>query len=103
MLKLDNSIIKDHEEEFIENVNKSGFIISIGCKGGGKSFLMMAYLKHALYNKTFQHIHFVCPCYSGEQNNSYDFLKNQKHVMIYKHYTEEVSKRVDKDRKKGKT
>lgn len=99
-----DNLINDHEENFLKDTTDNGrFIMSIGQKGGGKSYLLCAYLKCVLHYNIFKYIHFVCPCYNGEQNNSYAFLKDQKHVMIYPHYKEAVSKRVDTDRKKGKT
>ena len=99
-----DNIISNHEQSFIEDTTKTGrFILSIGSKGSGKSYLLCSYLKYVLKNNIFKNIHFICPCYEGEANNSYDFLKNQKHVLIYKHYSEAVTKIVDKDRRKGKT
>ena len=99
-----DNIISNHEQSFIEDTTKTGrFILSIGSKGSGKSYLLCSYLKYVLKNNIFKNIHFICPCYDGEANNSYDFLKNQKHVLIYKHYSEAVTKIVDKDRRKGKT
>jgi hypothetical protein len=88
-----------HESEFLKDNTKTGrMILSLGKKNSGKSYLMMAYLKYVLYHKVYEAIHFVCPIFSGEQNNSYDFLKTQKHILIYKHYSEAVSKAVDKSR-----
>ena len=94
----------DLENEFINDLQENGrFILSVGCKGAGKSYVMMSFLKFALYHEMFEFYHFVCPVYDGEQSGSYDFLKTQKHVQIYKSYSEKVSKEVDKSRKKGKT
>ena len=99
-----DNIDNDHESEFIKDNTTTGrMILSIGKKNSGKSFLMMAYLKYVLYHEIYEAIHFVCPIYNGEQNNSYDFLKTQKHVLIYPHYSEAVSKIVDKSRKTKRT
>jgi len=100
-----DNLIQDHEEEFIKDFGEVGrFTIAVGSKGSGKSYLMTSYLKHALLNNTFKNVHFVCPIgIKGEANGSYSFLENQKHVQVYPHYAEAVSKRVDSDRKKAPT
>ena len=99
-----DNIIKDHESQFLQDTTETGrFILSIGSKGSGKSYLLCSYLKYVLKHNIFKNIHFVCPCFKGEANNSYDFLKNQKHVLVYPHYSEAITKIVDKDRRKGRT
>ena len=99
-----DNIISDNEEAFIKDNAKMGrFILSLGKKNSGKSYLMMSYLKYALYHKIYGAIHFVCPVFEGEQNGSYNFLHNQKHVLVYKHYSEAVSKAVDKSRQTKRT
>jgi len=99
-----DNLVEDHEQEFLKDMEIGRFVLGIGAKASGKSYLMTSYLKHALYNNTYKHIHIVLPVsIKGEANNSYAFLENQKHVLIYPHYREEISKRVDKDRQKGKT
>jgi len=98
-------LIKDHEQDFIKDYGEIGRVcVAIGTKSSGKSYLMTSYLKHALLHNTYKNIHIVLPVgIKGEANNSYAFLENQKHVLIYPHYSEAVSKRVDADRKKAKT
>jgi len=99
-----DNLIQDHEKQFLKDLEIGRFVLAIGSKGSGKSYLMTSYLKHALHNKTYKNIHFVCPVgIKGEANNSYNFLENQKHVLVYPHYTETVSKRVDADRRKDTT
>ena len=99
-----DNILKDHEAQFLQDTTETGrFILSIGSKGSGKSYLLCSYLKYVLKHNIFKNIHFVCPCFSGEANNSYGFLKNQKHVLVYPHYSETITKIVDKDRRKGRT
>jgi len=99
-----DNIIQNHEEGFIEDLEVGRFVIAIGSKGSGKSYLMTSYLKHVLLHNTFKNIHMVLPIgIHGEANNSYSFLEDQKHVQVYPHYTEAVAKRVDSDRKKGTT
>ena len=97
-------ITKDNEVEFIDDNIKAGrFILAIGSKGGGKSHLMTSFLKFHLLENTYEFIHFCCPCYGGEADEQYKFLKDQKQVQIYKHYVPRISALVDKDRQKGKT
>jgi len=98
-----DNLIQDHEKFFLDDTQTGRFIVAIGQKGGGKSYVMTSFLKHVLSTGYYKNVHFVCPCYSGEASNSYDFLRNQKHVQIYKNYSEAVSKRVDADRRKGPT
>ena len=94
----------DNEIKFLDDNIKSGrFILAIGGKGGGKSHLLTSFLKYHLFHDTYKYIHFVCPCFHGEADGQYDFLKDQKNVNIYKHYEKRISVIVDKDRQKGKT
>lgn len=98
-----DNFIQDHENFFLDDTKTGRFIVAIGQKSGGKSYTMTSFLKHVLSLGYYKNVHFVCPCYSGEANDSYDFLKDQKHVLIYKTYSEAVSKRVDSDRRKAPT
>lgn len=98
------NLIKPHEEDFVKDLETGRFVLAIGAKASGKSYLMTSYLKNALKNETYENVHIVLPIgIKGEANNSYQFLENQKHVLVYPHYVENVAKRVDADRKKGKT
>jgi len=97
------NLISHHEDLFLEDTKTGRFIVAFGGKSGGKSFTMTSYLKYVLSTEYYKYVHFVCPCYKGEASDSYAFLKNQKHVQIYKSYSESVSKRVDADRRKGTT
>ena len=46
-----DEIIKPHEQNFLDDITKNGrFILSIGSKGSGKTYLMMAILKYCLHN-----------------------------------------------------
>jgi len=98
-----DNFIQDHEKFFLDDTQKGRFIVAVGSKGQGKSYLMTSFLKHVLSLGYYKNVHFVCPCYNGEASNSYQFLKDQKHVLIYKSYSQSVSKRVDADRKKAPT
>lgn len=96
--------ISDLEQDFYKDTTENGrFILSLGCKSSGKTNTLIGYLAKVLYHNVFESIHAVLPAYHHEQNNSYAFLKNQKHVNIYSHYNEKISKAVDKDREKKKT
>jgi len=99
----DYNITANHEQEFLEDSKVGRFILSIGSKGSGKTYLMTNYLKYCIANNLYKNIVFVCPCYEGEANNSYSFLKNQNHILIYTHYSEKVSIKVDALRRKGST
>ena len=102
---LTESVIeKDNETEFLDdNIKHGRFILAIGSKGSGKSHLLTSFLKYHLYNETYKYIHFVAPCYKGEADNQYAFLKDQLNVNIYKHYDKKISIIVDKDRQKAST
>ena len=57
-----NNVIKPHEQNLLDDITKNGrFILSIGSKGSGKTYLMMAVLKYCLQNNIYDAIHFVCP------------------------------------------
>ena len=65
-----DNILKDHESQFLQDSTKTGrFILSIGSKGSGKSYLLCSYLKYVLKHNVFKNIHFVCPVYSGEASD----------------------------------
>ena len=99
-----DEIIKQHEQNFLDDISKNGrFCLSIGSKGSGKTYLMMAVLKYCLQNNIYDAIHAVLPAYDGEQGGSYNFIENQKHIQVYQHYNESVSKKVDVSRRKKKT
>ena len=88
----------DNEIKFLDDNIKSGrFILAIGGKGGGKSHLLTSFLKYHLFHDTYKYIHFVCPCFHGEADDQYAFLKDQKNVNIYKHYEKRISVIVDID------
>ena len=92
------------ENEFIKDITETGrFILSIGIKGGGKTYKMLQFVKYALYNNIYERYHLILPMYEAEQNDSYGFLRNQQHCYIYNGYSEKVSKLVEKDRLKYKT
>ena len=96
--------MEDLENDFIKDISTTGrFILSIGIKGGGKTYRLLQYVKYALYNNLFERYHLVLPMFSFEQNDSYGFLRNQQHCFIYDGYSEKVSKLVEKDRLKHKT
>ena len=102
--KMEDAVLMDHEPDFLDEMRKEGvFNLAIGAKGSGKTYLMMCLLKYALMNDLFKYIVFVCPSWAGEADDQYAFLENQKHVLIYKHYSEKVSIKVDQLRQKGRT
>ena len=85
-------------------ITKTGrFILSIGIKGGGKTYRMLQFVKFALHNNLYERYHLILPMYEHEQSDSYGFLRNQNHCFIYDGYSEKVSKIVEKDRLKYKT
>lgn len=81
------------ETDFLNDLkNHSYGLISIGQPNSGKSYMMLSYVKYALYNNIYDSIHLVLPQYCTEESDSYGFLKNyKKKVFIYTKYNELIS------------
>ena len=57
-----NNISTSLENEFLNDMTDVGrFVCTIGAKGGGKSFTMLAYLKWAIQNNLYEKYHLVLP------------------------------------------
>jgi hypothetical protein len=85
--------------EFLtDNFNTGRFILSIGIKGGGKTYLMNNFLKLALLTEKYESYHLVIPMYKHEANDSYNFIPNSNQIKIYNGYSEKVSEIVIKER-----
>lgn len=91
------------EREFIESILKNWVILSIGCKGSGKSFLLLKFLRFALEHNIYDKYILVLPMYSMEQNDSYDFIdENDKKIFIFEAYSEVITKDLLKVQEKNK-
>lgn len=98
-----NNISTSLENEFLNDMKDVGrFVCTIGAKGGGKSFTMLAYLKWAIQNNLYEKYHLVLPMYHLEANDSYSFLKDQKQCLIYESFHTKITQRVLTDRVKFK-
>ena len=65
-----NNISTSLENEFLNDMKDVGrFVCTIGAKGGGKSYTMLAYLKWAIQNNLYEKYHLVLPMYHLEANN----------------------------------
>ena len=86
--------MNESETGFIEEAPKS-FIVSLGLKRSGKTFLMLQYLKYALTNDIFEEYHLVLPQYGHERDGAYQFLAQfKKNVFIYDAYHSLLAKKV---------
>jgi hypothetical protein len=86
--------MNESENEFMNDASKS-FIVSVGMKRHGKTFMMLQYLKHSLENNIFDHYFLVLPQYGQERDLAYQFLNNYKtKVTIYPRYSEVISKKL---------
>ena len=81
------------ENYFLEDLAKA-FIISIGAKRQGKTYLMVRALAYAIDNNMFEEYHLVFPQFSGERSGAYDFLKGRKNVFIYDKYHEVLTQKI---------
>jgi len=98
-----NNIATSLEHEFLDDMKDVGrFVCTIGAKGGGKSYTMLAYLKFAIQNNLYEKYHLVLPMFHLEANDSYGFLKDQKHCLIYESFHPKITQRVLADRVKFK-
>ena len=86
---------KESEREFLADAHKS-FIISLGMKRHGKTYLMVQYLKYALVNDVFDEYHLILPQFGQERDEAYQFLTacDPKRVMIYDKYDEIISEKI---------
>jgi len=83
------------EREFIESILKNWVILSIGCKGSGKSFLLLKFLKFAIEHDIYDRYILVLPMFTMEQNDSYDFLNpNDEKFYIFESYNEVITKEL---------
>lgn len=86
--------MKESEEHFLQDADKS-FIVSLGLKRSGKTYLMLQYLKLSLQYDTFQEYHLVLPQFGFERDGAYQFLSEHKNkVFIYDRYHELITKKV---------
>lgn len=84
---------EDSEQLFLEDSTKS-FIISLGMKRQGKTFLLLKYVQWAIANKKFEEYHLILPQFGHERDHAYSFLENQKNVYIYDKYHQVVCDKV---------
>jgi hypothetical protein len=94
------------EEDFID-VKTNYIYLAIGGKGGGKSFLLLNFVRHHLQHNSFDEYHLVLPSFKNEQNDSYAWLADyKKQVYIYSEYspylTNKLIERGDTDDPKKK-
>ena len=80
---------KEEEIEFLEDSTKS-FIISLGMKRQGKTFLLLKYLQWALLNGKYEEYHLILPQFGHERDGAYQFLVDMKNVFIYDKYHQVV-------------
>lgn len=81
------------EEAFLEDSPKS-FIISLGMKRQGKTFLLLKYLSWAMLNNKFEEYHLILPQFGNERDGAYQFLVNMKNVFIYDKYHQVVCDKI---------
>lgn len=85
------------ETEFLKDAHKS-FIVSIGMKRHGKTYMMLQYLKYALENDLFDYYHLVLPQFGHERDGAYQFLNQYKNkVKVYDRYHKVISDKLLKD------
>ena len=84
------------EKEFLEEF-EGKLAIAIGCKGSGKSFLLLHYVYYALEHDMYDEYHLVLPCYLFEERDSYSWLKNHKtpaKIYIYNEHDEMIMNKL---------
>lgn len=81
------------EQAFLKDASKS-FIISLGMKRQGKTFLMLRYIRWALAHREFDEYHLILPQFGQERDGAYQFLNGMKNVFIYDKYHQVVCDRI---------
>jgi hypothetical protein len=72
-------------------------VVSLGCKGSGKTHTVINYLKVSLLTNKYKEYHLVLPAYKNEKDGQYDFLKQYKNkVFIYNTYNSQICERIKK-------
>jgi hypothetical protein len=67
------------EYDFLTYAKETDFTaLNVGCKGSGKTHIVLQFLKWAYHNQIYEKYFFVLPSYSFEQKNSYDFITEMK-------------------------
>ncbi len=60
----------DIEKDFLSDLLKNDrVILAIGCKGSGKTTLMLNFVKFTMYKNMYNQYYLCLPSYEYEQNN----------------------------------
>lgn len=85
------------EKDFLEEFEKGRVCLSVGTKGSGKSYTMLAYLRYCLKHDIYDVYLLSLPVYKFEQFDSYDFIKNYKgkaKIIIFNRYDTMIFKKA---------
>lgn len=84
------------EQEFLKDSPKS-FIISLGMKRQGKTYLMLKYMRYALQNNLFEEYHVILPQFGHERDGAYQWMQKpeyKKKIFIYDKYHQVVCDKI---------
>jgi ABC-type molybdate transport system substrate-binding protein len=97
--------MENTEHQFMEEMKKTSRVyILMGIKGSGKTYFINSFIQYSLKNNIHQSYYLVLPPFINEQQNSYQYLNEQKKkkIVIFNKYNSLVSQRVLKDCSKDK-
>ena len=64
-------------------INKNALALFIGNKKGGKSYLMLNFLRYALKNKVYDMYVLILLAYKVEATQAYDFKTQNKKAYLF--------------------
>ena len=81
------------EQEFLKDSPKC-FIISLGMKRQGKTYLTIKYMRWAIQNNIFEEYHVILPQFGHERDGAYQWMKGNKQIFIYDKYHQVVCDKI---------
>ncbi len=85
-----------HEADFLKDF-EGKLAIAVGCKGSGKSYLLLHYLYYAMAHELYDEYHLVLPCYEFEEHSSYSWIaeaKTKAKIFIYSEHDQMIIDRL---------
>ena len=92
--------MENQEHDFITD-KTCRISVCVGAKGGGKTFLLLQYVKFSLMSNRFASYHIVLPSFTDEESGQYDWLTKHSNINIYTAYSPIVTERVKRDAAKN--
>ncbi len=92
----DQTVDENLEKEFLDDNKQNGrFIVIVGRKGSGKSFLLTNFIAICYYYNLYDLYEFILPEYATDANSeTYKFISNHPNTTIYNTYNSKITENV---------